>query len=88
MSIIITENGKAVIINMFCNAFKPPAINRMMAKVERMIPQITLVLVRGVSLPPSVIIPITNVALSAKVTKNDTISKIDMIDKIRGSHHI
>ena len=78
ISIRIIENGKAVIISMFCKASSPPLINSMVATVANTIPHVIFILFDGFSLPFSDSIASTTVAESADVMKyiNTKISAI------------
>ena len=81
MSRMMTENGSAVMMRTFCRASRPPTMSRTAPRTDSRRPQITFVRLCGSRLPSSEIMPRTNVAESAEVTKNEMMSSTDRIDR-------
>src|SRR5699024_5614558 len=82
INIIMREKGKAAIINMFCKASNPPLYSKIIATADCATPHVIFTWFGGVSDPFVVCIPSTNVAESADVIKNVTISANAIIDKM------
>lgn len=67
--IIIIRNGKAIIIEVFLMATRPPLNSSTIAIIDKMVPQIIFILISGFRSPFRENIPMTKVAESAEVTK-------------------
>lgn len=72
----ITAKGRAVIIAIVCNPWRPPLSNRIMAIADWRTPQMILILFLGLRSPLEESIPRTKVAESAEVIKKVIISKV------------
>lgn len=70
MMSIMKVRGRAAVIDILCNASRPPENSRTAAADDWIIPQPILIPVGGSILPRVVIMPSTKVAESAEVTKN------------------
>src|SRR5699024_10223082 len=80
------ENGKAVMIAIFCRAFNPlspPENNKINAINACAIPQTTLIIADGFNEPNVVCIPNTKVAESADVIKNVAINSNVTMDSTK-----
>ena len=80
------ENGKAVMIAIFCSAFNPlspPENSKINAINACAIPQMTLTITDGFNEPNVVCIPNTNVAESADVIKNVAINSNVTMDNTK-----
>src|SRR5699024_12199197 len=82
------ENGKAVMIAIFCSAFKPlspPENSKINAINACAILQMTLTITDGFNEPNVVCIPNTNVAESADVIKNVAINSNVTMDNTKSN---
>ena len=66
---MINVNGRAAVIDIFCRAISPPENIKIAAVDDCINPQLTLITWEGFIFPWEVMMPSTNVAESAEVTK-------------------